>query len=328
MKMVFLNVRDLAGVTYNFAKAINKYTKHEANHIATEPVRTMKNPAMHYFNNYDSKGKEELRQMVYDSDVIVFHEWMGIPTTLKLDFGKIKNKALAVTFGGGGFRVPRFRQHCMEYYGKISNDVKYIVHSPDFRREEDWPWVPRCVDMDELRKKYNYAKSDPPYVTTSPHPVSDGVNPAVGNISDGFKGVVSQLKVRGLKFRANCISTHRGGVDNDTCLRLKAPASIFFDRIYKVFGVNSIEAAAFESVVVTGTNKFALKEIKWSTGIECPFVIVNSWAEVEMAFARLISDPKYRQRKGLECYKYAEAVHGGRLSAERIVKILGDLETE
>lgn len=321
MKIMFLNARDLAGVTYNFAKAINKYTKHEADQIATTRVNVMDNPAMHYFH---AENQEEQRRLIYESDAIVFHEWMGIPTAMKLDIGKLRNKTLAVTFGGAGFRKPRFRQNCMEYYGKISDDVKYIVHSPDFLEAElGWPWVPRCLAVDELREKYDYTKSDPPIIVTSPHPQSDGVNQTTGNVSDIFKKVVSLLNIKGLKFKANCISSHEGGVDNDTCLRLKAPASVFFDRIYKIFGLNSIEAATFESAIVTGTNRFSLDEIKQSTGVECPFIIVNNWKDVEAAFTNLINDSKYRRQKGLECYRYVEAVHSGKLSAERLVKILG-----
>jgi len=320
MKIMFLNARDLAGVTYNFAKAINKYTKHEADQIATTQVSVMKNPAMHYWNNED---KEKLRQLIYDSDAIVFHEWLGIPTNaMKLDIKKLRGKIFAVTFGGAGFRKIRFRQNCMKYYNELFDNVKYMVQSPDFPEEEDWPWVPRCVATDELREKYNYVKHVPPVVATSPHPMSDGVNPAVGNVSDVFKKVTSRLSGRGFKFKANCISNYEGGVDNDTCLKLKAPASIFFDRLYKVFGLNSIEAATFESAVVTGTNQFALDYIKQSTGITCPFTIVNNWKEVSESFEELISDPKYMRQKGLECYKYAEAVHGGKTSAERIIKIL------
>ena len=326
MKIMFLNARDLAGVTYNFAKAINKYTKHEADQIATKQVSVMKNPAMHYFNNED---KEEQRRLIYESDAIIFHEWMGIPTVMKLDIKKLRKKILAVTFGGAGFRKPLFRQHCMEYYGKISDNVKYMVHSPDFPEEKpDWPWIPRCVAIDELREKYDYAKLEPPIVAISPHPMSDGVNPATGNVSDIFSKASSQLNDKDLKFHARRISTYKGGVDNDTCLMLKAPASIFFDRIYKVFGLNSIEAATFESAVVTGTNQFALDYIKQSTGVSCPFTIVNNWKEVGEAFEKLISDPEYRRRKGLECYKYVDAIHSGKVSAERIVKILEGLGIE
>lgn len=320
MKIMFLNASDLAGVTYNFAKAINKYTKHEADQIATTPVSIMKNPAMHYFNSED---KEELRRLIYDSDAIVFHEWMGIPAVMNLDSEKLRNKTLAVTFGGAGFRKPVFRQNCMNYYNKISDDVKYIVHSPDFlEAEPEWPWVPRCVAVDELREKYDYTKSDPPLIMTSPHPKSDGVNPTQGNVSDTFKEVISRLTTNNLKFRSHCISSYEGGVDNDTCLRLKAPASIFFDRIYKVFGLNSIEAATFESAVVTGTSQFVLSEIIRSTGTTCPFIITNNLVAVEEAFKKLINDPKYRRRKGLECYKYVENVHSGKLSAERLIEVL------
>lgn len=321
MKIMFLNASDLAGVTYNFAKAINKYTKHEADQIATTSVSVMKNPAMHYFNN---ENKEELRRLIYDSDAIVFHEWMGIPAVMNLDEEKLRNKTLAVTFGGAGFRKIKFRQNCMDYYNRISDDVKYIIHSPDFlEAEPEWPWVPRCVAVDELRKKYDYTKSDPPLVATSPHPQSDGVNPARGNVSDIFKEVTSQLTTNNLKFKSHCISSYEGGVDNDTCLRLKAPASIFFDRIYKVFGLNSIEAAAFESAVVTGTSQFVLSEIRQSTGVTCPFIITNNLLAVEEAFTKLINYPDYRREKGLLCYRYVEAVHSGKLSAERLVKILG-----
>ena len=320
MKIMFLNSLDLAGLAYNLCNAVNKYTNHEADHIVTKIDPILKYPRMHYFGPHNAS---ELRQLVYDSDALIFNEWPGIWKAMDLDIEKLRNKIIGVTFGGAGFRKLMYRNKNVEHYNKISGDVKYMLHSVDFLKQApDWPWICPCFGIEELRKQYDYAKSEPPVVATSPCPVSDGVNPAMGKVSDGFKGVVKRLKDKGLKFKSNCISSYAGGVPNAECLRLKAPASIFFDRLYMIYGMNSIEAAGFESAVVTETSRFARKKIHQLSGVKCPFVIVNTWEEVEEAFAALISDSKYRRNKGLECYKYAEAVHGGKFSANRLIKAL------
>ena len=109
-------------------------------------------------------------------------------------------------------------------------------------------------------------------------------------------------------------------MSNDECLKIKSHASAFFDRLYSIYGVNSLEAAAFGSAVITGTDQHALDVIKKHLGMKCPFIIRHTWEGVESAFVELLRNPKAMKRHGAACLRYAEAVE--KYAAQRMVKVL------
>jgi len=209
-----------------------------------------------------------MHQKIYDSDAIVFHEWLGVPGNMKLDTSKIKNKILALAYGGAGFRNARIRASGREYYRKIADNFIYIACSADFLlAEKENAWVPRCVRTEELRQTYDYSKLNPPLISASPSRGSDMVRVRHGLISEHFREIAESMKQKGFRLQARHIGGHKKTVPNDVCLRMKAPSSIFFDRLYLIYGVNSLEAGAFESAVVTGTAPHALAAIKERLGI-------------------------------------------------------------
>ncbi len=326
MKIMFLCAQDHAGASYNFCSAINKYTNHEAENIITNPGR-YKYPYFYKFSNRlrklvsSSANAEELRQKIYASDVIIFVEYLGIDKVMGLDRNKLKDKQIAITYGGGGFRLVGPKQRGRAWYKKINGRLTLIATSADFLATEKLPWVPRCVRTEELREKYDYSKRDPPVIAVSPSKSSDNVNPRVGLISRNFSKIINTLKSKGYKVHGMGISSHKKVVHNDTCLKLKAPASIFFDRLYPIYGINSLEAGAFESAVVTGTSAYALKVIQNFTGLKCPYIIVDSWARTQKVFENLLNAPDYTRKRGLACYDYSKKIEI--YAAKRFIEILG-----
>lgn len=317
MKIMFLCAKDMAGTMYNLCAAVNKYTKHEAEQMVTRQGR-YKYPIMHRIGDGNRK---EMLQRIYDSDAIVFHEWLGIPHVMKMDTSKIRNKILAISYGGGGFRNSKKRQNGRDYYRKISENVIYFACSADFLIHENIPWVPRCVRTEELRQTYDYTKLDPPVIAVSPSKGSDNVKRSMGLVSENFREIAKSMKQRDFKFQARHISNYKKTISNDACLRLKAPASIFFDRLYSIYGVNSLEAGAFGSAVVTGTAPHALSGIRKRLGIPCPYVIVDNWEQTQAEIENLLNNPKELKQRGLKCYEYSKRVEEH--AAKRLVEILG-----
>lgn len=317
MKIAFLCAKDMAGVMYNLCEAVNTYTKHEAVHIISSLHPKYRFPYQHKIT---SANRAEMHALIYGCDAVVFSEWMGIIDTMKLSRRTLRRKMIAVTYGGGGFRLRRARIASVNYYGNINKNVKFIACSADFLERENLPWVPRCVRTSWLRETYDYGKLDPPLITASPSKSSDELNRKMGAISINFNRMMARLKARKLGFQHRLISSSKSSMSNDDCLRAKAPSSIFFDRLYSIYGVNSLEAGAFESAVVTGSSPKALDVIKRKMGVVCPFIIVHSWGQAEKAFTELLVNHKYMRRKGRECHEYVEAV--GKYAANRLVKIL------
>lgn len=313
MNIVILCIWDFAGNMYSLCTAINKHTKHKATMIHlrnagyTYPVM-LKNPRAHL---------SQIRKLVYDADAVVFKEFGTIPKAFGIELEKLNKKPVVVLFGGEGFRKMRHRTVSLETYKHLPN-LRWAVTTTTFLKEfPDWVWIPRCVRFEEIREKYDYEKLTPPLITTSP---SRGSNRTHRTLTQ-FRRIVSSLKADGLDFQ----SLEIFDVNNDNCLRQKAPASIFFDRIGTIYGVNSQEAGAFESAIITGTPQFALGKLE-EFGFACPFINVTSIEEVVEACAELIKDEEYRKRKGLECSKYVERLHSGRESAKRLIMAFEEMK--
>ena len=309
MNIVILCIRDAAGNMYNLCRAVNKYTKHKATVINYSDSK-YKYPIM--LEN-PRENLTEIRKIVYNSDAVIFKEYGKVPKTFGIELKKLGRKPVVVLFGGGGFRYEKHRRVTLETFKRLPN-VRWAVTTISFLEEfPDWAWIPRCVRFEEIRGKYDYKKLKPPLITTSPSRGSIRLFKTVTL----FREIVSSLKDSGLNFQS--LEIHNK--DNEECLRLKAPASIFFDRIGYMYGINSQEAGAFEAAVVTEMPKFALNKLK-KLGFNCPFVNVTNVKETVNAFTKLLKDEKYLRRKRLECLKYVEKLHSGRESANRLIAVL------
>lgn len=287
---------------FNLATAINKYTKHEAISVNLSP-HEYEYPVMMMFSEDRSKAKE----LIYDADAIVFKEFHFIPEKMQLDMNRLKGKSLAVLLGGGGFRHEPYRKANFKFYGAIP-DIKWMATSMDMlETRPDWIWIPRSIRFDELREKYDYSKGKPPLVVSSPT--------SKYKTRYFFLLIIKELSQRGIDFSPLVIT----GENNDTCLELKARGDVFFDRIAPIYGINSLEAGAFESAVVTGYSDFVADKLKESA-FECPFIKISNVAEATEAIAELIGDDAYMKQKGLECCKHVSRLFSGKESANRLVE--------
>lgn len=314
MKIAILCHKDFSGNMYNFASAINKYTKHKSIMIKANINPRLQYPTMILLGK-KADNFPLIHKIVYSSDVIILKESPHLITEFKLDESKISNKKIIVLLGGWGFRSHRHLQMSYHNYNKINNNVKWAVASLDFLEKEPWMgWIPPCIRIDYLRARYDFSKLTPPLIATSPSRSGSEETKKIFNL------LISMLKRRKKKpkehFQVKVISD----VINDTCLEQKARATIFFDRLFDIYGVNSQEAGAFESAVITGSSGFVRD--KFTKGFNCPFVFVDNVTTAANVIVELLNDPIYLKWKMIECYKYVKRLHSGTESIKRLLEIV------
>jgi len=228
----------------------------------------------------------------------------------------LKGKLLVAIMGGGGFRFKQHRRPNLIFFNK--HRMRIATTSADFLQfKPDMAWIPPCVRYEELREKYDYTKTKPLLVFASPSKDTD----IRLRLRSQFLQAMSELKSEGFNFRVQCPTGVHKLISNDECLRLKAPASIFFDRIYDIYGLNSQEAGTFETAVITGINRFALEKLR-NFGFNCPFIIVKNYAQAKNAVKKLLINEDYRIQKVAECHDYAKRVHSGEETAKRLIALL------
>jgi glycosyltransferase involved in cell wall biosynthesis len=309
LNIVILTEYDFSGNMYNLASFINKHTKHTA--LA---IKHKNNPLLQYSTMIQATKNNltEVREFIYKADVVVWKETATICSAFGLDVEKMKKKNNIIILGGGGYSSNRFFLENQWFYGELG--AKWATSSLDFtKKNQDWAWIPASIRIDHLREKYDYTKMGDPLLFTSPSNATDKMM----NVRGKFDFIVDQLRSRGLKFRAKTVFNEV----NDVCLHLKAPADIFFDRIWDIYGMNSQEAAAFEAVVITGTSEYVRDKIK-EFGYDCPFIFVDHHVLAIDEIEFLIENPDEMRRIGRECYRYVRKVHDGRVAVKNLMKLI------
>lgn len=294
---------------YNLASFVNRYTKHRALAIKYKNNPTLQYPTMIHG---DEGNLGEIRDLIYKADVVVWKETPDLCEQFGLDFDRMKRKNNIVILGGGGYSSSKFYEPNKEFYGELG--AKWATSSLDFtKKNPDWAWIPASIKVEALRKAYDYTKCTPPLICASPSTATDKMM----DIRGKFGFIVEQLRKGGLNFRDKTIF----GKPNDICLHFKAGADIFFDRIWDIYGMNSQEAAAFESAVITGSSQFVRDELK-ARGYNCPFIFVDHHVLAIDEIVYLLENPDEMKRVGYECYRYVKKIHNGELAVKNLMKLI------
>ena len=310
MDIVILCDVDFAGNMYNLASSVNRFTSHKALAIKRRVNHRFKYPSMLLAQ---SSNMTKVRELIYGADAIVWKEMPILHKIYGLDLTRIKDKENIVILGGGGFRFPKIFKSNQEFYKERIN-AKWAASSLDFLEwHPDWAWIPASIRVDYLRETFQFEKSSPPLIVASP---SNHTNSWLG-VQEQFEKAMEALSNQRLAFQFRFIL----GEPNVRCLRWKAPASIFFDRIFDIYGINSQEAGAFESAVITGASDF-VKTTLDENGYDCPFYFVESWSQAAKVMSKLLKNPELMRQRGKECYEYVKKVHSGELAAQHLVRLI------
>jgi len=309
LDIVILTEYDFSGNMYNLASSVNRYTRHRAVAIKEKINQRLQYPTMIHATR---ENMSEVRELIYKADAVIWKETPNLMELFGLDSSAMKRKNNIVILGGGGYTSEKFFSENQIVYGELG--AKWATSSLDFtRKNPDWAWIPASIRVEHLRAKYDRTKGAKPLLFASPSRATDKML----NVRGKFLFIVEQLRKAGFDFRDKVVFNE----PNEVCLHLKAAADIFFDRVYDIYGINSQEAAVFESVVVTGTSEY-VKEKLLGMGYECPFVIVDHHVLAIDEVAYYLENPDEVRKKGRECYEYVKEVHSGELATRNLMKLI------
>jgi len=303
LKFAFVCWADCSNSAYNIHKAIQRFTKHESFHVKIKGkiARRYGFPADNYLTNRNLK---RIQDEIYDSDVIVFKNLACIQK-YRLDAEKLKSKTIIGLLGGIVLDEKK-RNKAIRRFEKLN--AKLAVLCLGYRKFLDFPWIPRCVDVDGLRRSYDFGKLNPPLICASPSNDTDRFR----RVSEMLHNAIGRLKE--FRFQTDFIRN----VSYDECLKRKAHASIFFDRVGSGYGTCSLEASAFESAVICGIPKFTREALNG----ECPFIQVDNAEDLKRVLTDLLSDESYLNKKREECLRFVYKWHDGRETVKRLLKLV------
>jgi len=306
MKIAILCERDLSGILYSFYSALKRHS-YEANFVKSQINPRLKYPTHHL------KSDVNVNEIVDDSDVLVLKASRGFFNQYKLDFNKMRDKQIVMIFGRKYMKKHHLRKPILNKLKKYNN-IKFMTTSIDYA-DDKIKWFTPCVRVDELREKYGTEKQVPTMVMASP---SYSTNLQF-KVAIKFNMIVSTLKKEGLEFRH---VLYTGNIPNNVCLKTKAKASIFFDRIGDgVYGVNSQEASALGCAVVTGASMGMLNRLTVE-GFYCPFDIAKNVGEATRHIKELLTNEVAWDVASNECYQYVREVHSGDETVKRFLEVI------
>jgi len=312
VKIAVVAYKDWAGATYNFASALNNHSKHEAFFFRFHNTR------LNYPTMYDvtENNRGEIKKIIESCDVLWLGNFYEPIEELKLDTTKFDKVILCS--GASRFRLKSVRERILKHITRlVETELIFTCFTADMTFfEPSCIFIPACIRIDNIRKHYDYRKKNPPLIAHDSSTVFSSVRWYVG--TKEFRQVISKLRKK-FKFKSRVITK----VENDRCLRLKAPALICFDRFFITYGISAIESATFESAVLTGVDPYVLDRIKNTTGHKCPFLVTIEKDDLERHLTELLENRNYLDKVRYECYNFVRGVHDGRLTVKIFDKIIG-----
>jgi len=306
MNIVSLNGEDLGGLSYNLCSAINELTEHHAiNMVASNTWLSY--PAM-----VQGKGQiiKQLRASMGDADVIHLNESPALLAYFGIDPKTCQDKTIIYHVHGNRFR--RNRDNYLQYLKTRFPEAQILVSTPDLLSlVPEASWFPSVVPVEKYHREYTLGENTPPIIYNSATKPRKSV--------PLMRRVVRNLKAQGVELEMQAITK----VPHQTNLSLKSKADIYFDGLRVFYGVNAIEAAAFEMPVVCGVYR-ECKEHLDSLGVGCGFKAFNKaeHEEIQAEVKRLVLDKAHRKKVGKDCFEYASKIHSSEAGVKRFMEII------
>lgn len=322
MNILSLNKFDLGGLSFQLCAAINKLTSHYAVSVHTlrvytkKPVMVMlKTEPTHNGVRLVDADEKRLRRLVKNADLLHFNEYNDLPEIFGIKPGDCREKKIIFHGHGGVFR--KFHVRIERSYRERFPQMKVITSTPDLLegRESEATWFPSIVPIEQWRRQYRKQRNNPPIIYYSP---TKEPRRWMWDWETLCK-VTTALRAEGFKVE---IQRERR-ITHQQNLALKAKADIYFDELKIGYGINAIEAAAFELCVIHGESGY-WKEYMRLNNIQCPFIGVTSHSEEELKIAlrRLLVDQKYRETLGRKSYQYVKATHSPQVCVDRYLELI------
>lgn len=315
MNVLSLNCGDLGGLSYNLCHAISKHTSHQALHCVTSRPFTLKPVMWHVTKAMKTRPQwynAKIKQLVKNADVLHFNEFWRLIRAYRIKPSECKKKKVIFHAHGG---VYRRRHKALNYrFKRFFPQVKFIMGTPDLLAfaPKGATWFPSIVPIQEYRAKYAIQHNKIPIIYYSP---SQSSSVRMKRVIDDVAKSLQKEKLR-FKVQKTTLTKHRVN------MRRKSKADIYYDEIKPspFYGVNAIEAGAFEMAVICNMNEFARKYMRKRRS--CPFMLTATQKQLKQALRRLIKNKDFRLKKGKACYEYVKKMHSEKVCVNRFLALV------
>ncbi len=304
VNIVSLNYEDLGGLSYNLCTAINDLTDHQA--VSVSMISNwIRYPQM-------VAGKkaiaEVMPELIRNADVLHINERPMLLSFMGAKPEDWKGKKIIYHFHGSRFRrrAPRILKAIRAEFSNVS----YVVSTPNLLPFiPEGTWFPAVIPIEKYRGKYTIQRNDPP-VLYAAHTKPRRHRPILIKATD-------QLREEGLKFDVEWV----GGKTHVWNLKHKAQADIYLNGMKPFYGIDSLEASAFEMPCVVNMNEFSENYMD-KHDIDCPYILAGSLSHLKFAISDLVSDRDFREREGQRAYEYVKDMHSPEVSVKRFLEMI------
>jgi len=294
MKISLVAYRDTSTVMYNLWRAFQRFTSHEVYFMNTSRVPK--------WNVYRTPLGKPINEDIIKSSDFVITKHIGI----------LKNKFLLQHTDL--FILGRRDHTHSEQFNQIKQcDFGHLMTTqPDFAFKSGITWMPSPTRLYDMVEKYgSVEKLYPPQILCQP----TNFDLPVHAIRD-FDFIISRLS--NLEGRFQTALFHHE--TQEMAIARKARASIFFDRIWSAYGMNSKEAGALGCAVVTGVSDVFLRGLE-SEGFPCGFVNVDNKREATTEIRKMIVDEDYRVEVANNSFRHVKEAYNGEISVKRVLEV-------
>ena len=285
-------------------------------------------PTMAEMRHY---GPEHCRQMIKNSDVIVFHSAVRpFIDALNLTDEMLKDKKAVVYFHGSELRG--LGRVLLDQADTLLNKAQIVVSTPDlFYHAPDAKWLPVCRSFSEITRRYGICNQDEAAKQSFGVPKQNVVfthapSSEFKKGSTTFYRVITKL-IKELPY-VNYLT-----IQNQpwrTCLHLMSQVDVHLGQDPPFtpgpYGQIDVEASIYKIPTITKLASYTIQKIKELTGRNNPFIIFQDEEDLYMKTYRLATEPKLRQMFGKLAYKYCKAVHDEKPVVDRFLQIIEEMD--
>ena len=340
MKILFLAVRDTGGTAYTLAHAINKVCpEHQAISIRGQNT-FLAYPTIADMGDYN---RSKVRQMVYNSDVIVFLGAMQpFFTALKLNRKKLVDKKKLLLCMGSEWRLGR--DQLTSQADKLLQNYKVVLggadmflpmkfQTPDGQTksfeavdEDEVAYLPVVRSFSEIEAQYSLSKPDDEALQ------SFGVEKkkvvfAHAPTSEVNKGshIFYRAATRAQQACPNMIFQSIRQQPWATCLSILSRSDVLYDQappFPTAYGALSVEAGIFKMPSFSQISQECKAFIKRHSGLDTPYITFNDEEDLFRKSVALASDAETRRTFGELNYRFCKQLHDEKPVVQRFLTIL------
>jgi len=340
VKIAILAVRDTGGTAYTLAHAINKLTDHNAvNIVSTDTF--VKYPIMVNMADY---SRSKLRQMLYNSDAIVFLGAMyPFFEAFKLRKKRLRDTKKMLLCMGSEWRLgrdqlikqaDRWLQNYKIVLGGADMFLPLEFQHPETREIKSFPpvdenevaYLPVVRSFEDIESQFGASKPDSAAVEAFGVPRKRVVF-VHAPTSETNKGshIFYRAATRAQQAVSQMVFTTVKQQPWVTTLRILSKADALYDQappFPTAYGALSVEAGIFRLPSFSQVAPECRAFIKRHSGLDTPYIIFSSEEDLFDKTVAIATDEKLRRHYGDLNYRYCKQLHDEKPVVDRFMNIL------